>query len=311
MGIVTIDLVRYPNFSSNDRLNVNRSLGPRAYASSKLIASPDTAAAPAMDDASSGTVNSLNGRPGSVWFCESLKRSTGSPVSRPSTRYSEPASATDKRRACSRIIASSVGRSRSVDRATPMRESSWISPARAAAAAAWRSAATSDAAWRTAPCSAVRACAVGASSAKNPQSSSPGRSAPGSSAPAAPMPSSAARSASARTALMSRASAAWSNTTTGRSVSIAPASGNWSRRSTSNPGSAPRVGRAGTVWPAETMSSGVEFTAWGQTRTPAPAEGRRRRSNVRARPVARYRPTSACPVRPAPSRTAGTCRATS
>src|SRR5882762_3733257 len=95
--------------------------------------SPVTAQYPARLVRSTGIVNSTRGASGLENVCANRNRSRFVPSSLSSTRYRLPASDCVIRRAWVRINSSSVLRSRSVPRATPMRVSSPISRARCAA----------------------------------------------------------------------------------------------------------------------------------------------------------------------------------
>ena len=120
--------------------------------------SPVTAAYPARLVRSTGIVNSTNGASGLEKVWASRKRRRLAPCSEVSTRYRLPASDCVMRRACVRIRSSSVLRSRSVPRATPIRVSSPISRLRSAASARARPVSARAAASRNPARMATRSC---------------------------------------------------------------------------------------------------------------------------------------------------------
>jgi hypothetical protein len=73
IGRTSIDFVRYPNFSSNERLSRYVTCSGRRYTSAIISGWPVEATYPAMLPWSIGIVLSLKGRSGRVELCASLK----------------------------------------------------------------------------------------------------------------------------------------------------------------------------------------------------------------------------------------------
>src|SRR5688572_1606693 len=224
--------------------------------------SPVDAAYPARLEASIGTEYEAKGRAGSEWFCEWANRSrAGAPFSSRSTRYSEPASLSVTRRACERIRASSLPRSCSVVRATPMALSSASSRVRSTVALRARRTAASAAACRKAPRKAATLVRAPAPAGMKLASTSSGNASPGSDSNRSPTPTMAMTPASARSceaapspaaAMSARSSAS----TVGRSRSSTRARGSAgiSRTSTSSPRRP--IGASASGLPSEVRRSG-------------------------------------------------------
>src|SRR5439155_102666 len=148
--------------------------GGRKYASSITSGSPVTAVYPARLERSTGIVNSTKGASGLEYVCAIRKRNRFWPWSPVSTRYKLPASDVVMRRACVRMSSSSVLRSRSVPRATPMRVSSPISRLRFAASDRARAVSMRAAASRYPARTATSSCRGPIGSFTKPESRSDG-----------------------------------------------------------------------------------------------------------------------------------------
>ena len=197
--------------------------GGRKYASSITSGSPVTAVYPARLERSTGIVNSTNGASGLEYVCAIRKRNRFWPWSPVSTRYKLPASDVVMRRACVRMSSSSVLRSRSVPRATPMRVSSPISRLRFAASDRARAVSMRAAASRYPARTATSSCRGPTGCFTKPESSSDGISAGRSGSPSRPSatiaPPASTNARSTSTVKIERLSESSTNTV-GRSSAI-------------------------------------------------------------------------------------------